>query len=142
MKIYLGADHAGYKLKEKVKSILDDLGFEYVDMGTNSEDEVDYPDYAFTVAKRVAKGEGKGVLICGTGTGMCIAANRVRGVRAVSAWDAYSAKMSRIDNDSNVLCLRGRRFPFKDAENVLRVWLQTAFSEEIRHKRRVRKLDK
>lgn len=143
MKIYLGADHAGYKLKEKVKSLLDAKGIPYEDVGTHSSNPVDYPDYANAVAERVVKNKGsRGILICGTGTGMAIAANRVKGSRAVAAYDSYSARMSRVDNDSNILALRGKRFPFEEIEKIIKIWLKTDFSNSLRHRRRIRKLDK
>lgn len=142
MKIYLGADHAGYKLKEKIKKYLEINGADYEDLGTDSEKRVDYPDYAKAVARKVVRNKGRGILICGTGTGMAIAANRVKGARAVAAYDLYSAKMSRFDNDSNILALRGRNFLFKDIVKIMKVWFKTDFSKMARHKRRLLKLDK
>lgn len=143
MVIYLGADHAGYKLKERIKVFLEANDINYEDLGTDSEKSVDYPDYAKVVAGRVVKDKGsRGILICGTGTGMTIAANRIRGIRAVAAYDFYSAKMSRIDNDSNILALRGRNFRFKEIEKIMKIWFKTSFSKVVRHKRRVEKLDR
>lgn len=141
--IYLGADHAGYKLKEEVKKFLESSGLKYEDMGTDSESPVDYPDYAFSVARKVVGEENsRGILICGTGTGMAIAANRVKGVRAVAAYDSYSAKMARVDNDSNVLTLRGKDFDFGKVKEILNIWLETGFAKATRHERRIRKLDR
>src|SRR3989344_9415461 len=115
--IYIGADHAGFKLKEKLKRYFDNWGIKYVDLGGKGEEGDDYPDYAFKVAERVARDKNsKGILICGTGTGMVIAANKIKGVRAAVAYDNYSAKMAREHNDANVLCLRGRNF--SDAKNL------------------------
>lgn len=143
MKVYLGADHAGYKLKEKIKGVLDMSGIPYEDFGTDSEKPVDYPDYANIVSEKVVRNKGsRGILVCGTGTGMVIAANRNKGIRAVVAYDLYSAKMSRFDNDANVLALRGRKFPFKEVEKIVKIWLKTKFSNMVWHKRRIRKLDK
>ena len=114
MRVILASDHAGLRLKEKIKKYLARKKIEYEDMGTNSFKSVDYPDYAFKVAEKVAKNNHtRGILVCGTGTGMTIAANKVKGIRAVAAYDAYSAKMSRIDNDTNVLGLRGRSSRWK-----------------------------
>ncbi len=140
--IYLGADHAGFKLKEKLKKYFDKAGIYYIDVGGEGGERDDYPDYAFRVASKVAKeGENaRGILICGTGTGMVIAANKISGVRAAVGYDNYSAKMSRHDNNVNVLCLRGRRM--SDGENLrfVRIWLKEKFSGAKRHKRRLRKI--
>ncbi|MDW7760596.1 MAG: ribose 5-phosphate isomerase B [Acidobacteriota bacterium] len=141
MKIYLGSDHAGVRLKEKIKADLMRRKIPYEDLGTTTLDPVDYPDYAFRVAEHVAKHKGsRGILICGTGTGMTIAANKVDGIRAVAAYDTYSAKMSRVDNDTNVLGLRGRYFPTERAMRIIAVWLRTPFSGKPRHRNRLRKI--
>ena len=140
-KVYIGADHAGFVLKEKLKQYFKGKKIRYEDMGTYSSDSVDYPDYAFGVAQKVAGEKGsRGVLICGTGTGMVIAANKVKGIRAVAAYDKYSAEMSRLHNDANVLALRGRFFPFKKTKEIVSVWLATQFSKKARHKRRINKI--
>lgn len=141
MRVIIASDHAGLRLKEKVKKYLARKKIEYEDLGTNSFKSVDYPDYALKVAEKVAKNKNtRGILVCGTGTGMTIAANKVKGIRAVAAYDAYSAKMSRIDNDTNVLGLRGRFFPFEKVKKIITVWLDTPFSGEKRHKRRIKKI--
>ena len=141
MRVILASDHAGLRLKEKVKKYLARKKIEYEDLGTESFKSVDYPDYALKVAEKVAKNKNtKGILVCGTGTGMTIAANKVKGIRAVAAYDAYSAKMSRIDNDTNVLGLRGRFFPLEKMKKIITVWLDTPFSGEKRHKRRIKKI--
>ncbi len=141
MRVILASDHAGLRLKEKVKKYLERKKIEYEDLGTESFTSVDYPDYALKVAEKVAKNKNtRGILVCGTGTGMTIAANKVKGIRAVAAYDAYSAKMSRIDNDTNVLGLRGRFFPFEKMKKIITVWLDTPFSGEKRHKRRIKKI--
>jgi ribose 5-phosphate isomerase B len=141
MRVILASDHAGLRLKEKVKKYLARKKIEYEDLGTNSFKSVDYPDYALKVAEKVAKNKNtRGILVCGTGTGMTIAANKVKGIRAVAAYDAYSAKMSRIDNDTNVLGLRGRFFPLEKIKKIITVWLDTPFSGEKRHKRRIKKI--
>ncbi len=141
MRVILASDHAGLRLKEKVKKYLARKKIEYEDLGTNSFKSVDYPDYALKVAEKVAKNNNtRGILVCGTGTGMTIAANKVKGIRAVAAYDAYSAKMSRIDNDTNVLGLRGRFFPLEKMKKIITVWLDTPFSGEKRHKRRIKKI--
>ena len=141
MRVIIASDHAGLRLKEKVKKYLAKKKIEYEDLGTESFTSVDYPDYALKVAEKVAKNKNtRGILICGTGTGMTIAANKVKGIRAVAAYDAYSAKMSRIDNDTNVLGLRGRFFPLEKIKKIITVWLDTPFSGEKRHKRRIKKI--
>jgi len=141
MNIIIASDHAGFRLKEKIKQDLKRRKIAFEDFGTDSLQSVDYPDYAIKVAKAVAKNKDhRGILICGTGTGMTIAANKVKGIRAVAAYDAYSAKMSRIDNDTNVLGLRGRFFPYERLRKIISVWLDTPFSGEERHKRRINKI--
>ncbi|MFH1063622.1 MAG: ribose 5-phosphate isomerase B [Candidatus Woesearchaeota archaeon] len=148
MNITIGSDHAGFKIKEKLKEYLEKKGISCDDMGTHSEEPVDYPDYAEEVAKKVTKSGNshkRGILICGSGTGMVIAANKVKGARAVAAYDEYTARMSREDNDTNILCLRGREFPFEKIKTITDTWLNTPFSEKKRHKIRlvkIRKLEK
>lgn len=141
MKIYIASDHAGFQVKEKIKLFLAGKKIDCEDMGTHSLASVDYPEYAFRVARRVASDKtSRGILICGTGTGMTIAANKVHGIRAVAAYDSYSAKMSRVDNDTNVLGLRGRFFPIKKILAIITVWLRTPFSGNPRHRRRLKKI--
>lgn len=140
-KIYLGSDHAGFRLKEKLKKYFERIGIPYEDLGTHSLEPADYPDYAVVVAKRVSGGKSsRGILICGTGMGMVIAANKVKGIRAVAAYDDYSAKMSRLHNDANILALRGRFSNFKKIKKIVSVWLKTPFSGKPRHKRRINKI--
>ena len=137
----IASDHAGFRLKEKIKKYLSRKNIEFEDFGTGSTQSVDYPDFAIKVAEKVAKSQDyRGILICGTGTGMTIAANKVKGIRAVAAYDVYSARMSRIDNDTNVLGLRGRYFPFERIKRIISVWLETPFSGEARHERRLREI--
>ncbi|MFQ5475187.1 MAG: ribose 5-phosphate isomerase B [Candidatus Nanoarchaeia archaeon] len=138
--VILGSDHAGHRVKEMIKEYLDDKDIPYDDLGSDGMKDDDYPDYAFAVARKVAKSNSRGILICGTGTGMVIAANKIKGIRAVAAYDTYTAKMSRHDNDANILCLRGRFFPIGRIRQIVAVWLRTPFSNEPRHKRRVEKI--
>ncbi|MBX4196824.1 ribose 5-phosphate isomerase B [Candidatus Pacearchaeota archaeon] len=140
--VFLGSDHAGFHVKKKVKEFLDKKKIPYHDLGPYQEEKHDdYPDYAFKVAQKVAKDkEAKGILVCGTGVGMTIAANKVPGIRAVAAYDSYSAKMSREDNDANILGLRGRNFPLKKIESIILIWLNTKFSKKSRHERRIQKI--
>lgn len=144
MIVYLGADHAGFPVKEKLKKFLQKKRIDFVDLGAlKLKLDDDYPDYAFKVAKAVSKHkDSKGILVCGTGIGMGIAANKVRGIRAAMAYDLYSAKMSRLHNDTNILELRGRNFSYKMNEKIVSLWLKTSFSKEARHKRRIAKIGK
>ena len=144
VKIYIGSDHAGYALKEKIKTWFSKKDVYFEDFGNyGKKKHDDYPDYAFKVAEKVARHkESKGILICGSGTGMVIAANKVKGARAAVGYDAYSAKMSRVDNDANILCLRAREIPAKDDLNIIKAWLRAKFSGKDRHKRRIRKIGK
>jgi len=137
-KFFLGADHAGVGLKafllEKLRAEFPAMQFE--DLGPNSEASVDYPDYAEKVGREVAKGGARGILICGSGLGMCISANKINGVRAVSGWDATSARLSRQHNNANVLCLGARLTGQEVALETCRVWIKTEF-EGGRHQKRI-----
>lgn len=140
MKILIGSDHAGYALKEQVKRHLQEAGHEVSDVGTHSEDSVDYPLYAGQVARAVARGEADyGILVCGTGIGMAMSANKVRGVRAVPAIEVYQAEMARRHNDANVLTLAGRHTPPEKALEIVDAFLNTEF-EGGRHARRVQEM--
>ena len=139
-KIALAADHAGYEEKEKLKPTLDELGIEYTDMGTASTDSVDYPDYARKVAEAVSRGEfEQGLLVCGSGTGMAIAANKVKGVRAAVAWNEDIARLAREHNDANVLSRPARFMSDDDAKKVVKAFFNSNF-EGGRHGRRVEKI--
>ena len=140
MRIHLGADHAGYQLKEQVRDLLIARGHQVTDVGTHGEESVDYPDFAASVARAVAAGEADfGVLVCGTGLGMAIAANKIPGARAVQASDPEMARMSRLHNDANILTLPGRHIGPERAAEVLDAFLGTEF-EGGRHQRRVDKI--
>lgn len=137
MKIALGSDHAGFELKEQVKDLLAADGHDVVDVGTFSEDSTDYPEHAAAGAELVARGEAeRGVLVCGSGVGVAIVANKVHGVRAVNAHDPEEAEMSRRHNDANVLALAGRRLDASAAADIVHTFLSTEF-EGGRHERRV-----
>lgn len=141
MKISLGTDHAGYKLKEKVKQLLESLGHEVVDFGTFSEEAVDYPKFVRPAAEAVARGEcDRGVVFGGSGNGEAMAANKVRGVRCALCWNEEVAALSRKHNDANVLSLGERVIPEETALALLKVWLTTDF-EGGRHARRIAQLD-
>lgn len=137
----MGSDHGGYKLKEKLKAVAEEMGFKVEDLGVNGPDSVDYPDFAKAVAEKVASGEGLGVLICGTGIGMSIAANKVKGVRAAVCWDEFTAQMAKEHNNANVICLGERALDEAVAEKIFRKYLSTEFSGDERHARRVGKID-
>ena len=140
MKIAIGADHAGFAAKEEIKTVIKALGHAVVDEGTSGETSVDYPDFAEKVARAVASGEAdKGVLICGTGIGMSIAANKVEGIRAALISDEKTAALSRQHNNANVFCAGSRVTPVVKIAEALKVWLQTPF-EGGRHENRVAKI--
>ena len=140
--IALGADHAGYRLKERLRAYLSDKGYQVEDLGTYSEQSSDYPDFAARVAEQVQAQKAKfGVLVCGTGIGMAIAANKMPGIRASACNDTVAALMSRSHNDANILALGSRAVDEATARNILDVWLSTPFAGG-RHQRRVRKIRK
>jgi ribose 5-phosphate isomerase B len=143
--ILLGSDHAGYATKQLIMRTLANKGYTLVDVGGfDPEAHDDYPTYAAEVAKGVASdttGQTKGVLVCGTGTGMTIAANKVKGVRAALVYDTFSARLAREHNDANVIALRGREFPAKKAAALTSLFLSTQFSEGPRHKRRLKEIE-
>jgi ribose 5-phosphate isomerase B len=139
--IPIGADHAGFALKNRLVQVLRELGYEPEDVGTHSADSVDYPDYAHVVAGRVSRGEAKrGVLMCGTGLGMSYAANRHHGVRAAVAWTPELARLAREHNDANVLVLPARLLDEDEGIAILKTWLDTPFAGG-RHTRRIAKID-
>ena len=138
--ILLAADHGGFALKEYIKEQLEDQGYDVTDLGCLSEDSVDYPDYAATLAERIISGAAtRGILVCGTGIGMSIAANRFAGIRAALCHDVFSARMTREHNDSNVLCLGARVIGVGLAMDIVNTWLDTNFSGG-RHQRRLDKI--
>jgi ribose 5-phosphate isomerase B len=141
MKIAIGADHAGYRLKDEIVPLLKELGHEVEDLGCDCSQSVDYPDYAIPVCERVVKGEAdRGILICGTGIGMSIAANKVPGIRCALVHDLFSAKATREHNDSNVLAMGERVIGPGLAQEIVKVWLETPFSQNERHVNRVNKV--
>jgi ribose 5-phosphate isomerase B len=140
MKIAIGSDHRGFDVKRRIVPSLKQLGHEVLDMGPESGDSVDYPDFAFQVARAVGSGQvERGILICGTGIGMCIAANKVRGVRAAPCHDSITAEMSRRHNNANLLCLSADLLGEELIDRMLKIWLETEF-EGGRHARRVDKI--
>lgn len=139
-KLIVGSDHAGLGLKRELLGVAAELGYEVVDLGTHASDSTDYPDYAHQVSNAVARGEGLGLLVCGTGIGMSMAANRHRGVRAALCGDVFSASMARKHNDANVICIGARVVGTGLAAEILKAFLSAEF-EGGRHQRRVQKID-
>jgi len=140
--IAIASDHAGFRMKEEIKKHLIDLGLEVVDLGTFSEEPVDYPDLALKLALGVSSGRfSRGILLCGTGIGMCIAANKVRGIRAALCWNEKVAELSRRHNNSNVLCLGARFIDLREALRIAETWLKTDF-DGGRHLRRIEKISR
>jgi ribose 5-phosphate isomerase B len=140
MRIAVGSDHRGVELRAKLIEFLRQLGQEVVDLGTHDRQEVDYPDIAAAVARKVGGGEvDRGILVCGTGVGMCIVANKIPGVRAAPCHDDITAEMSRRHNDLNVLCLSGDLIGERLADRLVEIWLKTPF-DGGRHARRNQKI--
>jgi ribose 5-phosphate isomerase B len=144
MKIYIGTDHAGFKLKEVLKKYLLDLEYEVVDFGTNSEESCDYPDFIFPVAEAVSEdSDSRGIILGGSGQGEAMTANRVKGVRATVyyGYDKSIIELSRSHNNANVLSLGARFVDEEEAKEVVKEWLQLKFPEEERHVKRIKKMD-
>jgi RpiB/LacA/LacB family sugar-phosphate isomerase len=141
MKIALASDHAGYAEKERLKPLLIELGLQVQDLGTTSEASVDYPDYAHKVASEVAQGRAdQGILVCGSGTGMAITANKVPGVRAAVAWSEETARLARQHNNANVMAIGARTTPPEQIPAIVRAWFSAKF-EGGRHAERVGKIE-
>jgi len=141
MQIGLACDHGGFELKEELKAFLKMLGVEPIDMGTFNEDSVDYPDFGVLVAEKVSRGElEKGILICGTGIGMSMVANKFPRIRAALVNDLYSSRCSREHNDANILIIGGRIVGKELAKEIVKVWLETPFAGG-RHKKRLEKIE-
>lgn len=138
--IIIGSDHAGFTMKELIKEYLIGLNYAVEDIGTFSEDSVDYPDFAKKVAKKVQNSDNYGILICGTGIGMSISANRFLGVRCALCHDAYTAELARKHNNANILAFGGRTTGVEIAKQMVYIFLNTSF-EGGRHQRRVNKID-
>lgn len=140
MKIAISSDHGGNNLRKEIMALLDELGFSYEDFGPQDDNSVDYPDYAKPVSEGVASGNfDKGILICGTGIGMSIAANKVKGIRCALVHDVFSAKATRCHNDSNIIAMGERVIGPGLAREIVATWLQTDF-EGGRHERRIEKI--
>lgn len=141
--IFIGSDHRGFKIKKKIKLFLDKKNLKYQDFGTNSGTlKSDYPDYAQKVCQNIKKPSDRGILICYTGTGMCIAANKIKGIRAAVVWNMFIANKSRQDDNANVLCLPAKYISSPDLEKIVDSWLKTNFSAQERYVRRLQKIKK
>lgn len=146
MKIYIGTDHAGFELKEELKMFLESLGCEVEDKGAYEFNESDdYPDFIYPVVKAVAEDivrdlDSRGIVIGGSGQGEAIVANKVKGIRAAVVYDEYSAEMSRKHNDANIISLGNRTLAVSKAKELVKLWLETPFSNDERHKRRIEKI--
>ena len=141
MRIAVGTDHAGFPLKAPTIAELESLGHEVLDLGTDSTEAVDYPDYAQAVGEAIMRGEAeRGIVLCGSGVGGCVAANKVPGVRAATCHDTFSAHQGVEDDDANVLCLGARVVGEQLATEIIRVWAQARFSNAERHQRRLSKV--
>ena len=141
MRVAVGADHAGFPLKAQVVELLEKEGYTVLDLGTHNTDPVDYPDYAQAVGEAVVKGETEvGILLCGSGVGASIAANKMPGIRAALCHDVFSARQSREDDDANVLCLGPRVIGPALAQDLIRTFLAARFSKAERHRRRLEKV--
>ncbi len=139
-KIFISSDHAGYKLKEDIKLFLKKKKYIFIDLGPNNDDRVDYPDYAHLVAKKVKINKtNRGILVCGSGVGMNIAANRHKNIRAAQCYNEKSTKLSRLHNDANIITLGSRLLSKKNALNCISVFLKTKF-EGGRHSKRIKKI--
>jgi ribose 5-phosphate isomerase B len=140
MKIAIGSDHRGFEVKRRIVPALEQAGHEVLDLGTNSPEGCDYPDYALAVSHAVSERRvDRGILICGTGIGMCMAANKVAGVRAAPCHDSITAEMSRRHNDANILCLSADLLGDELIDRMIKIWLETDF-EGGRHTRRIEKI--
>ncbi|MBD8004454.1 ribose 5-phosphate isomerase B [Bacillus norwichensis] len=140
MKVAIASDHGGVNIRKELLQLMDEMGIEYVDLGCEGSGSVDYPDYAVPVAEKVVSGEcDRGILVCGTGIGMSIAANKVKGIRCALVHDVFSAKATRLHNDSNILAMGERVIGPGLAREIAKTWLETEF-EGGRHEKRVQKI--
>lgn len=140
--IYIGADHRGYQLKEQLKTYLSGRGYKLADLGTDSEESVDYPLIAAKVAEAVKEDpNNRGILLCGSGVGVCIVANKFKGIRAGEAWNADVARRARTDDNINILCISADTIELADAQKISQAFLDTSFAGEDRYKRRLKQIE-
>ena len=142
MKLYIGADHAGFTTKEYIKRQLEKLQYEVIDVGTKDTQSVNYPTYAKKVAQHVHKHNALGILICGTGIGMSIAANKIKGIRAAHPADTYEAKLAREHNHANIITIRGRRNSNAQAWSLVHAFIQAQPDNDARHKKRLAQISR
>lgn len=142
--LFIASDHAGFKLKQKlIQFIENDLERTITDLGPMNYNKTDdYPDYAIPLAKKTRKTSGSGILLCGNGVGVCIAANKIKGIRAGIGYSEWAAETMRQDDDTNIICLPARALQEQEAKNIVNTWLKTSFSNKKRHKRRLKKIKK
>lgn len=142
MKIAIGADHAGYEVKEQIKKQLEEMNLEVEDLGTNSLESVDYPDFGAAVGREVASGKAdEGIVVCGSGIGIAIAANKIHGIRAAQAWNEETARLAREHNNANVLSIGARVLPAEEIPKIVKAWFDAKFAGG-RHEGRVEKISK
>lgn len=140
MKIAIGADHAGYEVKEKIKKQLEEMNLEVEDLGTNSTESVDYPDFGAAVGREVASGKAdEGIVVCGSGIGIAIAANKIHGIRAAQAWNEETARLAREHNNANVLSIGARVLPENEIPKIVKAWFDAKF-QGGRHEGRIEKI--
>lgn len=140
-KTIMGSDHAGFELKQKIISYLKELKYNTEDLGAYSDEPVDYPSIGKKVAEKVAKTSSTGILVCGSGIGICIVANKTKGIRAALCYDEHTAKIAREHNNANILCLGARTKSSKNYKKIIQTFLTTSFSKEERHRKRVKQMD-
>jgi len=140
--IYIGSDHAGFRLKEYMKKFLRKKKVKVIDLSQKYRPKDDYPDIAAKLARAVVRHKTHGILFCGTGMGVCIAANKIRGARAALIYNSASAKLSKQHNNANIICMGGKTIKPKDAQKYFSIWNNSKFSKEMRHHRRVKKLNR
>jgi ribose 5-phosphate isomerase B len=142
--LFIASDHAGYTLKQTISSFIEEkLDRTIIDLGPMQHDKKDdYPDYAIPLAKKVAETEGRGILLCGNGVGVCMAANKINGIRAGIGYSRWAAETMRTDDNTNILCLPARALNKEQAKNIVNTWLKTDFSQAQRHQRRLNKINK
>jgi ribose 5-phosphate isomerase B len=142
MKIAIGADHAGYEVKEQIKKQLEEMNLEVEDLGTNSLESVDYPDFGAAVGREVASGKAdEGIVVCGSGIGIAIAANKIHGIRAAQAWNEETARLAREHNNANILSIGARVLPAEEIPKIVKAWFDAKFAGG-RHEGRVEKISK
>ena len=140
--LYLGSDHAGFRLKSEIKKLLEQKNISFKDLTPRLDSSDDYPDAAKRVGETVVRNKSRGVLVCGTGMGVCIAANKIKGVRAALVYSEETGRLAKEHNDANIVCFGGRTMEIKDVSRYILAWLDAEYLPEERHKRRIAKIGK